>query len=1230
MAVTTLFNDGWQFQELAYAEENMTCPSADTAKAAGYVSVPLPHDWLIEDTHDLYRDSIGWYRKTLYLTEVSESKEYLVNFDGVYMDSAVFVNGKEVCQWKYGYSAFEVNLTNFLKAGENVLEVRVVNQYLNTRWYSGAGIFRDVHFKERDKTHLVTDGIYVTPLKVGDVAWEVTFDVEVQLADALDTCSLSFAALQEDGTRKQLGTLDLTNNTLSAPLSMDWIPEAVAPFVKNITNLGEANSRMASATFSYAAPKLWDVGEGNLYTVQVALRRGETLLEVQNVTFGFREFAYVPAEGFFINGRHLRINGACEHHDHGALGAVFHKDACRRKFKTLQDMGVNGVRTSHNMPAKGLMEVADEMGMLIDSEAFDMWEMSKTPYDYGRFFADWHSVDVASWVRRDRNHPSIIMWSIGNEIPDTAAGPHGEEITDSLLRALAPHDPKHHAPSTIGSNFLKWDPAQRCQAKVDLAGYNYGEYLYEEHHEKYPDWVIYGSETSSILQSRGIYHFPKAVHVLSDDDEQCSALGNSISGWGAKSYEDCIFDDRDCAFSMGQFIWTGHDYIGESTPYDTKNSYFGQIDTAGYPKDSFYIFKAEWTDYKKEPFVHVFPYWDFNEGQIIDVQVCTNAPCAELFLNGKSLGKQAIDHAKSRKTVLDFAVPYEKGTLLAVAYDETGAEIAKCQRTSFKDATALCVKAEEVWGKLVAGSLLYVDIFAVDENGNPVENANNRVQVNVEGPARLVGLDNGDSADLDSYKGVCRRLFQGKLLAIVQLTGEAGEVRLSASSEGLEEATAVLVVAGLADARQGAAGSLVANLPSAEGQESEAVLAVAPPCLLSANQPLPLYTGGSKGVLLENEKEIPIRKIELSVADLNTGEALTKRQLTKERPAVAVCATLLPDTATYEEISWRAVTDTGIELSYIEITPLEKAGNVQKVQVLAKGDGAFRLRAVAKNGGSVSHVQSNLEFEAIGLGAALFDPYEEVTMGLNTDRSDFGVAAGIEHGVNFMGEGEDKPWPYAGFDNLDFGTDLADEVTLYIFANTGGKPVRFAIWDGVPKAEGSRLLLDTTYQKPPQWMVFQEETYKLPLRLTGLQKLYFATPDSFQFRGFAFAKIKKAYASLDAAAAEQIYGDSFKVCGSKVEEIGNNVSLVFEGMDFSEGAKALRLFAHTDLEKNPFQLRFTPADGGAPVIQLVEVFKSADYEEKVYALAEPLQGEGKVELIFLPGSHFDLGWLRFE
>ncbi|MBR3734418.1 MAG: DUF4982 domain-containing protein, partial [Lachnospiraceae bacterium] len=468
--------------------------------------------------------------------------------------------------------------------------------------------------------------------------------------------------------------------------------------------------------------------------------------------------------------------------------------AFRRKLDKLRSMGVNAVRTSHNMPAVGLLDLCDEMGFLVMDESFDMWEGPKTEYDYARFFKEWHERDVRSWVRRDRSHPCVFMWSIGNEIYDTHKDEHGVELTKMLMDEVRANDLYENAVVGIGSNYMPWQGAQNCADVLKFAGYNYAEKFYDKYHAEHPDWHIFGSETASTVQSRGIYHFPYSQATLSEDDKQCSSLGNSTTGWGAPSSEYCVIAERDHDFSLGQFLWTGFDYIGEPTPYDTRNSYFGQIDTAGFPKDSYYIYRSAWTDVKKAPFVHVFPYWDFNPGQQVDVRIASNASDVELFLNGRSLGRKTIDHAHGTVLTADYIVVYEPGEIKAVAYDENGEKIAEDIRRSFGDSAEIKLVCENDSITAGCGELAFIEVSAADADGNPVENAADLLEVKVEGAGYLAGLDNGDSTDTDEYKGCHKRLFSGKALIIVGTTDEAGDVNVTVSSKGLKSASCVLHV----------------------------------------------------------------------------------------------------------------------------------------------------------------------------------------------------------------------------------------------------------------------------------------------------------------------------------------------------------------------------------------------------------------------------------------------------
>ena len=1163
MAEKMLWNNGWSFVELPVEADSYIFPAT-----ADWKPVDIPHDWMIYNTHDLYRDSIGWYKKEFMLEEMKG--HYALRFDGVYMDVTVYVNGHEAFEWKYGYSMFEADITDYVQLGKNQVAVRVVYRYLNTRWYSGAGMFRNVWLKTKNNLHMVSDGSYVTTVKETDTTWRVETDTELAAkCEQCAGCSASNATLKQK--------LYDTEGILVAESAADF---------------AIANTPVCSQVFTVENPKLWDIAQGNLYNLVTELWLNGRLLETEEQKIGFRTLEFNKDKGFFINGRNVKINGVCEHHDLGALGSAFNKSAMKRKLLKLREMGVNAVRTSHNMPAKELMELCDELGFLVDSEAFDMWESPKTEYDYGRYFNDWYEKDVASWVRRDRNHASLIMWSIGNEIPDTMRENRGQEITRNLRDAVIKNDPKRHVPITHGSNFMKWDCAQGCANELELQGYNYAEYLYDEHHAKNPHWVIYGSETASVLASRGIYHFPKDKHILSDSDEHCSALGNTITGWGAKSYDACITDDRDATYSLGQFIWTGFDYIGEPTPYQTKNCYFGQIDTAGFPKDSFYIFKSLW-DKDAAPFVHLFPYWDFNEGQLIDVQAASNAPDVELFVNGRSLGVQHVDLAKDKVITRCWQVPYEKGCIKAVAYNEAGEVVATEEKHSFTDAVRLDVQAECDTVKADGEDMAFVVISAYDKDGYPVENARNRVHVEVEGAGRLVGLDNGDSTDFDEHKGKSRRLFGGKLLAMIGTKQTPGEIKVTVTTPGMEAQTITIQ-------------AVTAEVVAGAGCTEE-------------NTDMALYSGGTKGsVISQGEAEIPVRKIELVCEG---DRHMTKPEGSEEKPSVVITAKIYPENATYADLQWKAITDTGIEVNFVT---LKIDGN--KAIVTAEGDGEFRLRCAAMNGSEIESVQSTYEFVAEGIGAAAYNPYELNSAGLFDYRTDK-VVEGIEHGVNFMGNDGTAMECVAGFDHMDFGDYGTDKVTLPIFANTND-PVTIQIWEGKPGEAGSTCLYDGVYHKPGQWMVFQPETYTLSKRLKGVTSVYIATKDSYQLKGIIFEKQEKAFAKLAMTDRNFLYGDSFTVNGDTIEKIGNNVTIGYENMNFgAEGAKKITICSRSPLAKSPVQIRFKTEAGDS--VQVVQVPGNADYTEQTFEI-EALVGNGTVEYIFLPGSNFDFAWFKFE
>lgn len=1163
------FNEGWTFAKSSLGTTDWN--------ALNFEQVDIPHDWLIYNTQELNEDSIGWYRKVISWSPDWDGQELVLCFDGVYMDSYVYVNGKVVGEWKYGYSAFEHVISDALVQGDNELVVKVVHQAPNSRWYSGAGIYRNVWLKTRGPSHIVTDGIYVST-KQEDPFWQLNIETElrlshaVQLTHTLWQAGQAVAAIQNPIAQGELIDAQ-TSPVITSQLTMQvQCPLLWSPDTPHLYQLVTTIHRLPSQAIN-----------GQLHAGQAeVMTQGVTsdleLLETISQSIGFRDIVLDPEQGLLLNGKPMKLNGVCEHHDLGALGAAFNKAALLRRLRLLKEMGANAIRTAHNMPAKELMELTDELGLLVVSEAFDMWERPKTPYDYARFFGEWAERDVRSWIRRDRNHPSLMLWSIGNEIYDTHADERGQEITLRLMEYVQQHDPRKNASVTIGSNYMPWENARKCADLVKVAGYNYGDKYYAAHHLQYPDWIIYGSETASVVSSRGVYHFPYEQSILTEDDRQCSSLGNSPTSWGARSAEACILAERDTPFSLGQFIWTGFDYIGEPTPYHTKSSYFGQLDTATFKKDAYFIYQAAWTDYRTNPMVHLLPYWDFNPGQMIDVRVCSNAPKVELRLNGRSLGIHYIDHTHGHELLGWWKVPYEPGELVAIAYDDNGRVLATDTRASFGDPERIVLHADSKSMLANGTDLIFVEIAMKDGKGRIVENANNRIHVEVTGAGRLLGLDNGDSTDYDPYKGRSRRLFSGKVMAIIGSTLHAGSIQLRVSSPGLPTASILL--------------DTVVAVESGELGRIDAQ---------QRNEDLPIVTGC--------KDEIPVRKIEL----ISEGG----QQLDPMTRAVIVRAELHPPHATYPELEWSVVNEAGIVSNMARIVP---AGN--SATVIAIGDGDFRVRCTSRNGTEHIRLMSQLEFTGTGLGPAFKNPYEFISAGLY-DYSQGDLSNGNEKGVATSRDGETQ----VGFHELDFGPLGADTITIPIFA-LSSEPYALQIWEGIPGEAGSTMLADVIYQKESRWNVYQEETYVLSQPLRGITSVCFVLQEKVHIKGFSFEPINRAFARHTAAASDHIYGDTFTVTGDFVEGIGNNVSLEYLHMDFQEeGADQLILYGRSSIDKNTLHLRFH--DGNQEHRQLLEFHQSDDYTERMFQL-EPVRGMQKVTFLFLPGSQFDFGWFQFR
>lgn len=698
------FNDSWQF----------SLGEADKMRP-----VALPHDWLIDDPKNWYQSNVGWYQRQLDASFLMPGQRAYLRFDGVYMNSTLYVNSRKVGEWKNGFTAFEHDITDYLSTDkDNTLLLKVDARFPSVRWYSGAGIYRDVTLVVKNACHFVRDGITITTFLDEEGQWQYEASQEVEGGE---------------------GQVHITHEIVEQGERLPWSPEAP-----------------------------------HLYTLRSTLIQNGQVVDVEDTRFGFRHLRFDPDEGFFINGAKTKLNGVCLHQEFAIIGAAVHRDFIARQFLALKRMGVNAVRTAHNAPSRVFMDLCEEMGLLVVSEFSDVWQINKTDNDYARYFDAWHERDVASWVRRDRNSPSLIMWSLGNEIPDTNADVEkGSALVKHLYDLVKSHDEKGQALPTLGSNYMAWENTQQAVRSLKAVGYNYAEFLYQKHHLENPDWVIYGSETCSTVQSRGIYHFPLSQPTLAEDDLQVSSLGNSTTSWGTKSIDHCIKDDRDTSFSIGQFVWSGQDYLGEPTPYQTKNSYFGMLDTAGFEKDAFYLFQSAWTNGETKPMVHLFPHWDFSPGQMIDLRVCTNQRQVKLFFNDALVGEAKMEGEITR----NWQLPYEPGIIKAEAYDENGVLTATCIRESFHDTAQLALSYEHL------DELTFVSIQALDDKGRPVENANDLVLVHVSG-GKLLGLDNGDASDYTPYQTPERRLFSGKLLAVVKRApGEELEVLATLARE---------------------------------------------------------------------------------------------------------------------------------------------------------------------------------------------------------------------------------------------------------------------------------------------------------------------------------------------------------------------------------------------------------------------------------------------------------------
>ncbi|MGN0276014.1 MAG: Ig-like domain-containing protein [Hominisplanchenecus sp.] len=792
------FNSDWKFS--LDESESMNAEKADFDDSQ-WRTLDLPHDYSIEMDFDrnspagsgggYLNAGVGWYRKTFVLPESMAGKRISIDFGGVYMDSTTYVNGEMIGNYPYGYSTFAYDITDQLVADgvtENVIAVRVNNQLPSSRWYSGSGIYRNVNLVVTDDVHVERYGTFVkTPeLEKHYKNGEAVVSIETKVANdgelpanAVVTSSI----------------YDSEGNLFCEPVSTEAQEIAAGDVV--------AFEQMITTT----EPKLWSVDDPNLYELVSEISVDGEVVDTYETTFGFRWITMDPNEGFYLNGEYMKLNGMCMHHDQGALGAVANYRAIERQMETMKSMGVNAIRVTHNPAADELIEICNRLGLMVIDEAFDCWESSKRSQDYGRFFSKaathpdaeegetWAEFDIKNMVNRGKNDPCIIMWSIGNEIVNASVS-----TATKLVNWVAEVDPTR--PATEGfNNFIGgfWDTGMKKVADVTgVVGFNYGENSYDAAHSEYPNWIIMGTETSSAIRSRGKYKKNDSAGIRSSYDD-----GDTV-GWG-RSAENAWKANRDRKFVMGEFVWTGFDYIGEPSPlsWPSKSSFFGAVDTAGIPKDAYYIYQSQWTTVEENPMVHLLPHWNWeNDDSIkkdgkIAVQAYSNAASVELFLNGESLGEKSFlqkktsdgrsyQEADTGHIYLEWQVAYEPGELKAVAKDMEGNVIATdVVRTAGEPAQVRLTPDREIItadGK----DLSYILVEIVDKDGNVVPTADNNVKFQISGDGKIVGVDNGDSAEVtQSYKGNERKAYSGKAMVIVQSTEDAGSFTLKAASTGL-------------------------------------------------------------------------------------------------------------------------------------------------------------------------------------------------------------------------------------------------------------------------------------------------------------------------------------------------------------------------------------------------------------------------------------------------------------
>ncbi|MFK8375731.1 DUF4982 domain-containing protein [Capnocytophaga canimorsus] len=772
-------------------------------------NVVVPHDWAIYGPFDIENDvqrtaikqdgqvapiehsgrtgglpfvGVGWYRTSFDVADFNTDKKVFIKFDGAMSNAEVFVNGQKAGEWHHGYNTFFLDVTPFVKAKNNTLAVRLENLTQQSRWYPGAGLYRNVHVITKNKTHIPIWGIQLTTPEIEKNFAKIQLKTEIESQNPsnieVETEIFNPKGEKIASDRKKYNEF-IVNNKIQQDI-----------YVKN--------------------PVLWDIQQPNLYKAVTKIYENGTLKDTETTTFGIRKIEIKPNDGLYLNGRKIKFQGVCMHHDLGAIGAAVNEAAIRRQIRIMQDMGVNAIRTAHNMPAPEYVRIADEMGMMLALESFDEWAIPKVENGYNRYFKDWAEKDLTNLVRHFRNNPSVVMWFIGNEVEEQSVE-EGAKVARWLQDIIHKHDGTR--PVSNGMDRPDHVFKNNMAATMQVAGFNYRPFRYQEAYKLLPQQIILGSETASTISSRGVYKFPvERKSMPKYEDQQTSSYDVEHCGWSNLPEDDWI-QHEDLSYTIGEFIWTGFDYLGEPTPYYVEwpahSSYFGAVDLAGLPKDRFYLYRSHWN--KEAETLHVLPHWNWEgrEGQVTPIFVYTNYPSAEVFINGKSQGKRSKDlnipldgsytkeaqqsfERQKRYRLMWLDTKYEAGEVKVIAYDKNGKAVAeKIVKTAGKP-HSLRLTADRNVITADGKDLSFITIEAVDKDGNLCPNVNDLVTFKVSGAGTYRAAANGDATSTDQFHLPKMHLFNGKLVAIVQSSEKAGEITFEAKSKGLK--TAVIKV----------------------------------------------------------------------------------------------------------------------------------------------------------------------------------------------------------------------------------------------------------------------------------------------------------------------------------------------------------------------------------------------------------------------------------------------------